>query len=314
MASQPPRVFISYSHDSPEHDQNVLALANRLRSDGLTVVIDQELKWAPKGWTVWMMEQIEEADFVLMVCTETYKRRAEGKEDAPKGPGASWEGAIIRLDLYAANGRNDKFIPVLLRYEDKVHLPKFLRDYSYFLVSDDARYRDLCQLMNPAAVASAGPTEIWNIPPRNDYFTGRDEYLDALHKALADAGTAALTQAIKGLGGIGKTQTAVEYAHRYRGDYRAGFRMTADSRDALVSGFAGLASMLELPVDQDLGKTAQAAKHWFESNSGWLLILDNVEGMDDVKPWIPAGHRGHTLLTTRRHSTGTIARVSTCPR
>ena len=308
MASQSPRVFISYSHDSPEHDKNVLNLAKRLRSDGFTVVIDQELKWAPKGWTVWMDEQIEQADFVLMICTETYKRRAEGKEDAPKGPGASWEGAIIRLDLYEANGRNDKFIPILLRNEDKIHRPKFLRDYSYFLVSDDARYRDLRQLMNPEDVASAKPTRTWNIPARNDYFSGRDGYLDRLHKALSDAGAAALTQAIKGLGGIGKTQTAVEYAHRYRGDYAAGFWMTADSRDALVSGFAGLASLLGLPVDQDLGKTAEAVKHWFESNSGWLLILDNVESMNEVKDWIPAEHRGHVVITTRMHSTGTVAR------
>lgn len=90
--------------------------------------------------------------------------------------------------------------------------------------------------------------------------------------------------------------------------------MTADSRDALVSGFAGLASLLEIPVDQDLGKTAQAVKQWFESNSGWLLILDNVESMDDVKGWIPAGHRGHTLLTTRRHSTGTVAKGVQLPK
>ena len=57
-------------------------------------------------------------------------RRAEGKEDASKGPGASWEGAIIRLDLYEANGINDKFVPILIRNEDKIHRPKFLRDYS----------------------------------------------------------------------------------------------------------------------------------------------------------------------------------------
>jgi hypothetical protein len=121
MASHPkaPRVFVSCSHDSQEHNAAVAALANRLKEDGCTVVIDQDQKWVTEGWTVWMMNQIEQADFVLVVCTETYTRRAEGKEDPPSGAGASWEGAIIRGDLYEANGCNNKFLPVLMRPEDK---------------------------------------------------------------------------------------------------------------------------------------------------------------------------------------------------
>ena len=83
--SDGPRVFLTYSHDSPEHNAAVLALAKRLRSDGCIVVIDQEQDWVPETWTVWMMRQIEQADFVLVICTEVYKRRAEGREAPPIG-------------------------------------------------------------------------------------------------------------------------------------------------------------------------------------------------------------------------------------
>src|SRR3989442_1286704 len=136
MAVALPKVFLSYSHDSPDHKAAVLKLAKRLRDDGFIVIIDQEHRWVAEGWTVWMMNQLQQANFVLVICTEAYQRRAEGKEDPPTGAGASWEGAIIRRDLYEANGRNNKFIPVLMHKEDKIHLPLFLRDYSYFVATD----------------------------------------------------------------------------------------------------------------------------------------------------------------------------------
>src|ERR1035441_6194090 len=141
-----PKVFLSYSHDSPEHAAAVLDLSKQLRHDGCTVTIDQDHLWVPEGWTLWMKNQIEQADFVLVVCTETYQRRAEGREDPPTGAGASWEGAIVRLDLYEANGRNRKFIPVLMSGEDKIHRPFFLRDYSYFLATSRDGYAKLCQV------------------------------------------------------------------------------------------------------------------------------------------------------------------------
>src|SRR5258708_24842911 len=106
--SSPPRVFISYSHDSPEHEENVLALSNRLRADGIDAVIDQYEPFPPKGWTRWMSQQIEEARFVLAVCTKTYRIRVEGKEVAGKGLGGAYEGSIIDLELYEARAITTK--------------------------------------------------------------------------------------------------------------------------------------------------------------------------------------------------------------
>src|SRR5207253_363756 len=87
-----PRVFISYSHDSPEHDQQVLAVSDRLRADGIDAVIDQYETAPSQGWTRWMRDEIERADFVLVICTETYWRRAEGREDLGIGLGVNREG------------------------------------------------------------------------------------------------------------------------------------------------------------------------------------------------------------------------------
>ena len=71
----PRRVFISYSHDSPEHQDRVLALADRLRVEGVNASIDQYVQSPPEGWADWCEMEIRKSDFVLMVCTETYLRR-----------------------------------------------------------------------------------------------------------------------------------------------------------------------------------------------------------------------------------------------
>jgi hypothetical protein len=82
-----PRLFISYSHDSAEHEDRVLALADRLRDDGIDALIDQYETAPPDGWPMWMDREIQRADFVAMVCTETYLRRVEGRNKRTTDPG-----------------------------------------------------------------------------------------------------------------------------------------------------------------------------------------------------------------------------------
>lgn len=65
--SEPPKVFISYSHDSPEHEARVLALANRLRAEGIDAILDQYESSPAEGWELWGQRQIQTASFVLMV-------------------------------------------------------------------------------------------------------------------------------------------------------------------------------------------------------------------------------------------------------
>src|SRR6266849_10196155 len=96
-----PTVFISYSHDSEEHRARVLDLAQKLRGDGVDAVIDRYVNGSPpQGWVLWMERQIEQAKFVLIVCTPTYKRRYEDQEPSGKGLGATWEAILTRQELY----------------------------------------------------------------------------------------------------------------------------------------------------------------------------------------------------------------------
>ncbi len=153
----------------------------------------------------------------------------------------------------------------------------------------------------------------WNVPSRrNPYFTGREDLLTRLHEFLHSGKATALTQpqAISGLGGIGKTQTAVEYAYRYRGDYQAVLWASAASRETLISDFVALAAVLQLPERDlaDQGVVVAAVKRWLASNKGWLLILDNADDLELAADFIPLASSGHLLLTTRAQSTGAIAK------
>ena len=140
---------------------------------------------------------------------------------------------------------------------------------------------------------------------RNPYFTGRGEILDKLRETLERDGKAALS----GLPGVGKTQTAREYAHRHRAEYDKVLWVTADSEESLGLGFASLARELRLPEKdaKDQSVAVEAAKHWLATNDGWLLILDNADDLLMARPFVPSGRSGHSLSTTRASATGAIA-------
>jgi hypothetical protein len=92
-------VFISYSHDTVEHQERVLDFADRLQADGIDAEIDQYNAAPAEGWPLWCERQIAAAD-----CTETYHRRVSGDEAQGKGLGVVWEARIIRQLLYQAGG------------------------------------------------------------------------------------------------------------------------------------------------------------------------------------------------------------------
>jgi tetratricopeptide (TPR) repeat protein len=154
--------------------------------------------------------------------------------------------------------------------------------------------------------------QIWNVPyQRNLLFTGREDVLKRLSDALKAGKTAALAQpqAISGLGGIGKTQTAVEYAYRYQDDYNFILWVKAETSDSLISDFVSIAHLLDLPQkqEQEQHRIVAAVKRWFQDNIGWLLIFDNADDLTMVRDFLPSGGERHILLTTRAHATGRIA-------
>ena len=155
------------------------------------------------------------------------------------------------------------------------------------------------------------PALLWYVPfGRNPLFTGREETLQMVHDALKSTKNAALTQAISGLGGIGKTQTALEYAYRYHEEYHAIFWVRANSREELLTDFTQLARIIQVsdPHEQDPQRTVAAIIAWLQSNTNWLLIIDNADDLTMVQPYLPIHTGGHILITTRAQAVRSLAR------
>jgi tetratricopeptide (TPR) repeat protein/nucleoside phosphorylase len=178
----------------------------------------------------------------------------------------------------------------------------------------------------PSPSSRAGPSSVWNVPYlRNPHFTGREELLNQLEQrlSLVDQGDSGIarravltqTQAIKGLGGIGKTQIAVEYAYRSRdlGRYTYTLWVNAASEETLITGFTTLAELLpEFPAkdETDQHKLVTEIKRWLEQcTHSWLLIFDNVDTDDclsQLTNYFPQQGKGSILLTTRSQAVGSL--------
>jgi hypothetical protein len=87
-----------------------------------------------------MLDEIEAAKFVLIICTEQYERRFRGKEEIGKGKGVTWEGSIVTQALYDGQGRNSKFIPVLLNANDESFVPIPLRSSNIYKLDREDGY------------------------------------------------------------------------------------------------------------------------------------------------------------------------------
>lgn len=161
------KVFISYSHDSAEHRDQVLALSERLRADGIETFLDQYVNGTPaQGWPRWMLDQLDAADFVLVVCTETYYRRFRGKEVRGKGKGGDWEGALITQELYDLRSRTVRFVPALFSDAPLTCIPEPLRSVTYYRLASEDDYQSLYDFLLNQAGVEARPIGSLKTKPR----------------------------------------------------------------------------------------------------------------------------------------------------
>ena len=111
---------------------------------------------------------------------------------------------------------------------------------------------------------------------------------------------AALTQAMHGLGGVGKTQTSIEYAYRYASEYDAVLWIPAEDTTAFAGHFSALATQLGLDVDlADQPATIDAVHRWLREHTRWLLIFDNAEAAGEIQPYLPHAGSGRVIITSR---------------
>ncbi|HKG45502.1 MAG TPA: FxSxx-COOH system tetratricopeptide repeat protein [Pyrinomonadaceae bacterium] len=185
--------------------------------------------------------------------------------------------------------------PLLFSVETLRHWKSIAEDNALTQVVRGTRVDDL---------AGCSQNLIWNVPyPPNKLFTGRNDVLERIRQGLISNGASALTQAqaISGLGGIGKTQTAVEYAYKWHKYYKAVFWVKADSRQSVISSFRAIADLLSLPqtAQNDHLSIVHSVLGWLTSNSAWLLIFDNADDLTVIKQFLPIKHSGHVLVTSR---------------
>jgi transcriptional regulator with XRE-family HTH domain len=155
------------------------------------------------------------------------------------------------------------------------------------------------------AVRGARP-RVWNIPARNPGFTGRDALLAEVREQLL-AGDTAVVQALHGMGGVGKTQLAAEYAHRFAGSYDLAWWINAEQGGLIGDQVAALGLALGcVQAGAGTGAVRAAVLAELRHRGRWLLVFDNAEDPAEVAPWLPGGS-GHALITSRQRGWDEVA-------
>jgi len=154
---------------------------------------------------------------------------------------------------------------------------------------------------------------IWKVPARNPNFTGRGHELAQLASGLA-AGSMVTVQAVHGMGGVGKTQLATEYAYLHATSYDLVWWIAAEEPAAIPDQFTALAARLGLDVAADPESLPAQVNEALRETANWLMIFDNADTVEDVAPWLPSGPMpggtlGHVITTTRRGGFAALGRV-----
>ncbi|WP_189492761.1 NB-ARC domain-containing protein [Streptomyces antnestii] len=157
------------------------------------------------------------------------------------------------------------------------------------------------------------PPPVWgNVPPRNRAFTGRVQLLEDLHRRLQEGTTAVLPEALQGMGGVGKSQLAVEYVYRHLHEYQVVWWIPAEQPQQIRQFLVQLAGRLNLKVGSGEANTAVPAViealRIGEPFKNWLLIFDNAEDPESVREFFPTNGPGRILVTSRNSQWTSSAR------
>jgi cellulose biosynthesis protein BcsQ len=147
----------------------------------------------------------------------------------------------------------------------------------------------------------ATPPPVWSVPQRNAAFTGRVALLEGVRSRLAASATFTVPQALYGLDGVGKTQVALEYAHRFAADYDIVWWISAEQPSLVRASLADLAVRIGMPTAETVSENVAAvldALRRGEPYRRWLLVFDNADQPEELAPYLPQG-TGHVLLTSR---------------
>jgi TIR domain/NB-ARC domain len=314
--SIPVEVFCSYAHEDEVWLHKLEKHLSLLKRQGLISLWHDRLITPGIDWARTIDTHLETASVILLLVSADFFASDY------------CYGIEVKRALERQEANEAQVIPILVRPVDWKGAPfahlRVLPTDAKPLVSwqsKDAALTDIAAgirrvIEDLPLLAASTPRAIfpaiWNIPfPRNPFFSARDELLTRLHRQFQMGQTIALSQpqALSGLGGIGKTQIAIEYAYRFYQDYQAILWVYAGTTEALLSSYEKLAILLRLPEreakEQEI--IVQAVKTWLQTHRGWLLILDHVEEPVLLRNFLPPVLTGHVLMTTRAGTLGPLA-------
>lgn len=308
------KVFISYSHDSLEHENRVLELSDRLREDGIDANIDQYQSAPPEGWQLWMEKEIRDSQFVLLVCTETYLRRVMKEEEQGKGLGVIWESTIAIQHLYNAGVVNKKFIPIVFGRENTTHIPISLQPTTYYDVSTEQGYASLYRRLTnqpyttkpvlgakkklPPRERKKGSSEVKvstaKLPSTDPTLFGREKELKELDNAWNNQNINVLS--LVAWGGVGKSALVNKWLSQMaKNNYRGAERVygwsfysqgAAEGRQVSADEFIAAALKWFGDPDPTKGSPWDKGERLAELIKGQrtLLILDGLEPLQNPPP------------------------------
>jgi tetratricopeptide (TPR) repeat protein len=233
------------------------------------------------------------------------------------GPRREGEWNTVLRDFVAP--RADRFAAVNLTHRGLPPATAVLEPVDLWSVDEDEAERRLLARLGIEASpheAPAGPgtrfpndpVAVWGeVPRRNGSFTGRDELLNEVQQRLMEAGRGAAACTLVGMSGIGKTQIAAEYAHRFSPDYDVVWWINSDQRNTLRDGLGELAVELGLTDSSETGERIRSVREALRRGSPyerWLLVFDGWDDVAEAEKYLPPGGRGHVLITSRNRSWG----------
>ena len=298
-------------------------VAWQLAEAGYTVELDVWDWAAGRNFVTAMSDALDRCDRVVALFSAAYFDRSRYTAE-------EWSAAAVHLP----GAEGGRLVPVRVEEVPTAQVPAVLRSLTIrdlFGVAEEQARRILLEAAagprrpdqkpefpghgKPGGMSRLGGSvprlpgmvpRIWNIPPRNPGFTGRDQLLVSIRERLLD-GDKAVVQALYGMGGVGKTQLAVEYAHQFAGAYDLAWWVSSEPSGLIGDQVAALGAALGCV---QAGTTTEAARAVvlaeLRERGRWLLVFDNAASPADVAGWLPGGG-GHVLITSREQGWDEIA-------